>query len=43
LFKKLHRHRGRMVELAIVDGGAGPAFRKRPRRGIRLDVPPRRS
>jgi hypothetical protein len=43
LFKKLHRHRGRMVELAIVDGGAGSAFHERPRRVIRLDVPPRRS
>lgn len=40
LFKKLHRHRGRMVELAVVDGGAGPAFRARPRRVVHLLVPP---
>jgi hypothetical protein len=26
LFKKLHRHRGKIVELAIVEGGNGPQF-----------------
>ena len=41
LFKKLHRHRGRTVELAIVDGGPGPPFHERPRRFIRVVVPAR--
>lgn len=40
LFKKLHRHRGRTVELTVVDGGAGPPFHERPKRIIRIDVPP---
>jgi hypothetical protein len=41
LFKSLHRHRGRMTELAVVDGGPGPIFHDRERRVIRLAVPPR--
>jgi hypothetical protein len=41
LFKKLHCHRGKIVELAIVDGGDGPPFHERPRRAIRIPVPPR--
>ena len=40
LFKKLHRHRGKTVELAIVDGGTGPPFHERPRRIVRILVPP---
>ncbi len=40
VFKKLHRHRGKTLELAIVDGGAGPPFHERPRRIIRILVPP---
>ena len=43
LFKKLHCHRGKIVELAIVDGGDGPPFHERPRRAIQIPVPPRRS
>ena len=39
LFKKLHRHRGKTVELAIADGGAGPPFHERPRRAVRVLVP----
>lgn len=39
LFKLLHRHRGRVAELAVVDGGEGPPFSKRPRRVIRFAVP----
>jgi hypothetical protein len=41
LFKKLQRHRGRAVELTVVDGGGGPRFHERPKRKIRIDVPPR--
>jgi hypothetical protein len=41
LFKKLHHHRGETVELAIVDGGSGPPFHERPRRVVRVLVPPR--
>jgi hypothetical protein len=39
LFKLLHRHRGRVAELAVVDGGPGPPFRERQRRVIRFAVP----
>ena len=39
LFKLLHRHRGREVELAVVDGGEGPAFSQRPKRVLRFAVP----
>ncbi len=39
LFERLHRHRGRELELAVVEGGPGPNFRWRPRRVIRFDVP----
>lgn len=42
LFRTLHRHRGRMAELAVVDGGPGPIFHHRNRRVIRFAVPPRR-
>jgi hypothetical protein len=38
--KLLQRHRGRTVELAVVDGGPGPPFRWRPRRVLRVAVPP---
>jgi hypothetical protein len=41
LFKLLHRHRGRVAELAVVDGGEGPPFYMRPRRVVRFAVPPR--
>lgn len=41
LFQSLHRHRGRTVELAAVDGGPGPLFQYRTRRVIRFVVPPR--
>jgi hypothetical protein len=41
LFRKLHRYRGKTVELAIVDAGEGPPFYERPRRIIRIPVPPR--
>jgi hypothetical protein len=41
LFKLLHRHRGRVAELSVVDGGPGPPFHERTRRVIRFDVPPR--
>jgi hypothetical protein len=40
-FKKLHRHRNGTLTLAVVDGGAGPAFDERPRRMIQFFVPPR--
>jgi hypothetical protein len=43
LFKMLHRHRGRVAELTVVDGGKGPPFCERPRRVIRFTVPPKRS
>lgn len=39
LFKKLHRKRGREVELEVVTGGAGPSYYERPRRVIRFCVP----
>ena len=41
LFRLLHRHRGREVELAVVDGGEGPAFSQRPKRVLRFAVPGR--
>jgi hypothetical protein len=40
LFKLLHRCRGRAAELTVVDGGDGPPFDKRPRRLVRILVPP---
>ena len=39
LFKKLHHSRGQVLELAIVDGGAGPPFHQRTRRVTRIIVP----
>jgi hypothetical protein len=42
LFKRLHRHRGRTTELAVVDGGPGPAFSWRPRRLVQVTIPPRK-
>jgi hypothetical protein len=42
LFKLLHRHRGRVTELAVVDGGEGPDFHERPRRVLRFVVPENR-
>ena len=41
LFKSLHRHRGRVAELAVVDGGPGPRFHYRSRKVIRFAVPTR--
>jgi hypothetical protein len=41
LFWRLQRHRGRVVELSVVDGGHGPPFHERPRRVVRFEVPPR--
>ncbi len=41
LFRLLHRSRGRVAELAVVDGGAGPPFGERPPRVIRFEVPRR--
>jgi hypothetical protein len=41
LFKLLHRRRGRMAELAVVDGGPGPDFYGRPRKVLRFAVPSR--
>lgn len=41
LFKLLHRHRGRVAELTVVDGGEGLPFYERPRRVLRFSVPPR--
>lgn len=41
LFKMLHRSRGRIAELAVVDGGPGPIFHYRARRIIQFAVPPR--
>ena len=43
LFKLLHRHRGRVAELAVVDGGPGRPFCQRPRRFLRVAVPSRSS
>jgi hypothetical protein len=39
LYKLLHRHRGRMAVLSVVDGGEGPPFDERPRRVFRFNVP----
>src|SRR5262245_7588666 len=38
-FRRLHSHRGRVVELAVVDGGEGPPLDKRPQRVVRIGVP----
>jgi hypothetical protein len=39
-FRYLHRNRGHVVELEVVDGGSeGPPFRDRPRRTLRFAVP----
>jgi hypothetical protein len=43
LFRLLHRHRGRIVELVVADGGDGEPFKARPRRTIRFFVPARTS
>lgn len=43
LFRLLHRSRGRVAELAAVDGGEGPPFGERPARAIRFEVPRRRA
>jgi hypothetical protein len=42
LFKRLHRHRGRVAELTVVDGGEGPPFCERPKRLLKFVVPSRR-
>jgi hypothetical protein len=39
LFRRLHRNCGKEVEFAVVDGGDGPPFHKRPVRTIRLVIP----
>jgi hypothetical protein len=41
LFRLLHRSRGRVAALAVVDGGQGPPFGERPVRVIRFQVPAR--
>jgi hypothetical protein len=41
LFRLLHRSRGRVAELTVVNGGSGPAFGDRPARVIRFTVPPK--
>ncbi len=38
-FRHLHRNRGRIVELEVIDGGEGPPFQTRPRRTLRFAVP----
>ncbi len=43
LFKRLHRHRGRVVEFTVVDGGEGPPFYERPKRVLKFAVPVRRN
>jgi hypothetical protein len=43
LFRRLHRHRGGDLELTVVDGGHGPPSPyERPKRIVRINVPPRR-
>ena len=39
LFRYLHRHRGRVAELAVVAGGPGRPFHERPRRVLSVRVP----
>ncbi|MDA0832106.1 MAG: hypothetical protein O2955_08335 [Planctomycetota bacterium] len=39
LFRLLHSHRGREVELTVVEGGDGLALEQRPRRVLRFVVP----
>jgi len=39
IFKLLHRHRGREVELKVVDGGDGPYLEERPSRVLKVTVP----
>jgi len=38
-FRRLHSHRGQIVELAVVDGGEGPPFEERPQRVVGIAVP----
>jgi hypothetical protein len=38
-FRLLHSHRGRVVEVTVVDGGEGPPFEQRPQRVLRVAVP----
>ncbi|MEO2034561.1 MAG: hypothetical protein ABGZ35_20995 [Planctomycetaceae bacterium] len=38
LFKRLHRHRGSVVELTVVNGGQGPPFANRSKRLFKVAV-----